>query len=238
MAPQKLRFDVSFYAVSPSGFYFELGWSSDGDDESESWPPVTDEGINVWTRSDKRRMVKRLRDQQRSSRSVTPHVVEGFGRVAKRRPDSNRKREPTELDEPRHLRKRFGFRSKQDPPIVARSSGQSGAHLPLLLDNAKGAADPTPLIEALHQRMDSGRLAQRALSQAREQPRLIVPCGEVERRVECASQIREWIAFAFDRLGRTRLEAGGKVRRLGDGGDARSPFGEGLQGQRSQAAGG
>src|SRR5271166_7205641 len=57
-------------------------------------------------------MVKRSRDQQRSSRSVTPHVVEGFGRVAKRRPDSDRKREPAELDEPRHFRKRFGFRSK------------------------------------------------------------------------------------------------------------------------------
>src|SRR5271166_4215875 len=65
-------------------------------------------------------MVERLRDQQRSSRGVTAHVVEGFGRVAKRRPDSDRKREPTELDEPRHFRKRFGFRSKQDPRIIAR----------------------------------------------------------------------------------------------------------------------
>src|SRR5271166_3748014 len=89
-------------------------------------------------------MVERSRDQQRSSGSVTAHVVEGFGRLAKRRPDSDRKREPTELDEPRHFRKRFGFRSKQDPRIIARSSGQSGAHLPLLLDNAKRAADPTP----------------------------------------------------------------------------------------------
>src|SRR5271166_5904878 len=156
-------------------------------------------------------MVERSRDQQRSSGSVTAYVFEGLGRVAKRRADSDRKREPTELDVPRHFRKRFGFRSKQDPPIIARSSGQSGAHLPLLLDNAKGAADPTPLIEALHQRMDGGRVAQRALSQAREQLRLVVPCGEIERRVERASQIREWIAFAFDRLGRARLEAGRQV---------------------------
>jgi hypothetical protein len=54
----------------------------------------------------------RVKEWQRSSRGVTAHVVEGFGRVAKRRPDSDRKREPTELDEPRHFRKRFGLRSK------------------------------------------------------------------------------------------------------------------------------
>jgi len=58
-----LRVDVSFCAVSPSGFYFELGWSSDGD-ESESWAPATDEGISVWRRGDKRRW---SRDQGISS---------------------------------------------------------------------------------------------------------------------------------------------------------------------------
>jgi hypothetical protein len=104
-------------------------------------------------------MVERSSDQQRSSPSATAHVVEGLGRVAKRRPDSDRKREPIELDEPRHFRKRFGFRSKQDPRIIACSSGQSGAHLPLLLDSAKGAADPTQLVEALQDplRMGSAR---------------------------------------------------------------------------------
>src|SRR5208337_835998 len=139
-------------------------------------------------------MVKRSRDQQRSSRSVTPHVVEGFGRVAKRRPDSDRKREPAKLDEPRHFRKRFAFRSKQNPRVIACSSRESGPHLPLLLDCAEGAADPTPLIEALHQRVDGGGVTKRTLAQARKQVRLIVPRGEVERRVERASQIREWIA--------------------------------------------
>src|SRR5271166_348362 len=103
-------------------------------------------------------MVERSRNEQRSSGSVTAHVVEGFGRLAKRRPDSDRKRELPKLDESRHFRKRFGFRSKQDPSIIARSSGQSSAHLPLLLNNAKRAADPAPLIESLHQRMDGGRL--------------------------------------------------------------------------------
>src|SRR5271157_3465043 len=136
-------------------------------------------------------MVKRSRDQQRSSRSVTPHVVEGFGRVAKRRPDSDRKREPAKLDEPRHFRKRFAFRSKQNPCVIACSSGESGPHLPLLLDCAKGAGDPAPVVEVLYQRVDGGRLAQRTLSQARKQVRLIFPRGEVERRVEGASQICE-----------------------------------------------
>jgi 2,3-dihydroxybiphenyl 1,2-dioxygenase len=40
--------DVSFYAVTPSGFYFELGWSSEGDSEAEAWPQVTHQGISVW----------------------------------------------------------------------------------------------------------------------------------------------------------------------------------------------
>jgi len=39
--------DVSFYAVTPSGFYFELGWSS-SEDRSEKWPVVVHDGISVW----------------------------------------------------------------------------------------------------------------------------------------------------------------------------------------------
>jgi 2,3-dihydroxybiphenyl 1,2-dioxygenase len=40
--------DVSFYAVTPSGFYFELGWSSTGDEEGEAWPQIVHEGISLW----------------------------------------------------------------------------------------------------------------------------------------------------------------------------------------------
>jgi 2,3-dihydroxybiphenyl 1,2-dioxygenase len=40
--------DVSFYAVTPSGFYFELGWSSKGDEEGEAWPQVVHQGISLW----------------------------------------------------------------------------------------------------------------------------------------------------------------------------------------------
>jgi len=40
--------DVSFYAVTPSGFYFELGWSSTGDEEGEAWPQIVHQGISVW----------------------------------------------------------------------------------------------------------------------------------------------------------------------------------------------
>jgi 2,3-dihydroxybiphenyl 1,2-dioxygenase len=40
--------DVSFYAVTPSGFYFELGWSSNGDEKSEAWPQVVHQGISLW----------------------------------------------------------------------------------------------------------------------------------------------------------------------------------------------
>jgi 2,3-dihydroxybiphenyl 1,2-dioxygenase len=39
--------DVSFYAVTPSGFYFELGWSSCAE-EGERWPEMTHQGISVW----------------------------------------------------------------------------------------------------------------------------------------------------------------------------------------------
>lgn len=39
--------DVSFYVVTPSGFYFELGWSS-SEENSEKWPEVVHEGISVW----------------------------------------------------------------------------------------------------------------------------------------------------------------------------------------------
>ncbi|RBP14071.1 2,3-dihydroxybiphenyl 1,2-dioxygenase [Roseiarcus fermentans] len=40
--------DVSFYAVSPSGFYFELGWSAAEGEDIESWPQTTHRGISVW----------------------------------------------------------------------------------------------------------------------------------------------------------------------------------------------
>jgi 2,3-dihydroxybiphenyl 1,2-dioxygenase len=39
--------DVSFYVVTPSGFYFELGWSA-SEDNSEKWPVVVHDGISVW----------------------------------------------------------------------------------------------------------------------------------------------------------------------------------------------
>ncbi|MGP8122436.1 MAG: VOC family protein [Xanthobacteraceae bacterium] len=39
---------VSFYAVTPSGFYFELGWSSTGDEKEEAWPQVVHQGISLW----------------------------------------------------------------------------------------------------------------------------------------------------------------------------------------------
>ncbi|MGZ5841734.1 MAG: VOC family protein [Xanthobacteraceae bacterium] len=40
--------DVSFYAVTPSGFYFELGWSSTGDEKGEAWPQIVHQGISLW----------------------------------------------------------------------------------------------------------------------------------------------------------------------------------------------
>jgi 2,3-dihydroxybiphenyl 1,2-dioxygenase len=40
--------DVSFYAVTPSGFHFELGWSSAGDEQGEPWPQVVHQGISLW----------------------------------------------------------------------------------------------------------------------------------------------------------------------------------------------
>jgi 2,3-dihydroxybiphenyl 1,2-dioxygenase len=40
--------DVSFYAVTPSGFYFELGWCSAGERDIETWPQVVHQGISLW----------------------------------------------------------------------------------------------------------------------------------------------------------------------------------------------
>jgi 2,3-dihydroxybiphenyl 1,2-dioxygenase len=40
--------DVSFYAMSPSGFYFELGWASRGDEDIESTPQTTYQGVSLW----------------------------------------------------------------------------------------------------------------------------------------------------------------------------------------------
>jgi hypothetical protein len=53
-------------------------------------------------------------------------------------------------------------------------------------------------------------MTQRALSQARKQVRLIFPRGEVERRIERASQIRELIVVAGDRIRGAGLKAGGR----------------------------
>jgi 2,3-dihydroxybiphenyl 1,2-dioxygenase len=39
--------DISFYVVTPSGFYFELGWST-SEDKSEHWPEVVHDGISIW----------------------------------------------------------------------------------------------------------------------------------------------------------------------------------------------
>lgn len=40
--------DVSFYAMSPSGFYFELGWCSKGDEDIEQAPQATYQGVSLW----------------------------------------------------------------------------------------------------------------------------------------------------------------------------------------------
>ena len=61
--------DVSFYAVTPSGFYFELGWSSEGDSEAEAWPQVTHQGISVW--GHKPRTRRSATSSRRSANGVT-----------------------------------------------------------------------------------------------------------------------------------------------------------------------
>ena len=40
--------DVSFYAVTPSEFYFELGWCSAAEHDIETWPQVVHQGISLW----------------------------------------------------------------------------------------------------------------------------------------------------------------------------------------------
>jgi len=40
--------DVSFYCMSPSGFYFELGWGSKDDHDIETSPQTTYEGVSLW----------------------------------------------------------------------------------------------------------------------------------------------------------------------------------------------
>jgi hypothetical protein len=54
-------------------------------------------------------------------------------------------------------------------------------------------------------------VAERALTQTREQLRLIVPRGEIERDVEPSFQVPERILVALDRLSRAGGEAGGNV---------------------------
>jgi 2,3-dihydroxybiphenyl 1,2-dioxygenase len=39
---------VSFYAVSPSGFYFELGWNPLLVDDAAGWEPEVHQGISIW----------------------------------------------------------------------------------------------------------------------------------------------------------------------------------------------
>jgi 2,3-dihydroxybiphenyl 1,2-dioxygenase len=39
---------VSFYAVSPSGFYFELGWNPKTIEDGAEWPQVTHPAISFW----------------------------------------------------------------------------------------------------------------------------------------------------------------------------------------------
>src|SRR5271166_4349660 len=85
--------------------------------------------------------------------------------------------------------------------------------------------------------MDCGGVVERALAEAGKQLRLVIPCGEVERRVERAPQTRERILIAVDRLGRAGFEAGPQIRRFRDGGRSRSPSGQRLQRQPSQTAG-
>jgi 2,3-dihydroxybiphenyl 1,2-dioxygenase len=40
--------DVSFYSMSPSGFYFEVGWASKEDEDIESAPQATYQGVSLW----------------------------------------------------------------------------------------------------------------------------------------------------------------------------------------------
>ncbi len=40
--------DVSFYAMSPSGFYFEVGWASQADEDIEAAPQATYQGVSLW----------------------------------------------------------------------------------------------------------------------------------------------------------------------------------------------
>ena len=115
-------------------------------------------------------------------------------------------------------------------------SGRSARIFRFCWTTPRGPAEPSQLVEILNQRMNGRGMAERVLSQTGKHLQLVLPCGEVERGVESAPQLRKWILIAIDRFACAGGVAGGNVVRLGDGRHSGSPCRQGLQRQAAQTA--
>lgn len=65
--------ELSFYAVTPSGFEWELGWNPIVDDESV-WQPTTHQGISIWGHTPQGQAIVQLLDRFRTgTKSILRH---------------------------------------------------------------------------------------------------------------------------------------------------------------------
>jgi hypothetical protein len=76
--------ELSFYAVSPSGFEWEVGWNPIVVDES-TWEPTTHQGISMWGHTPEGRTIVELLErfttgaQSVLHREATVPAVAGVG---------------------------------------------------------------------------------------------------------------------------------------------------------------
>lgn len=73
--------ELSFYAVTPSGFEFELGWNPIVVDES-TWEPTTHQGISIWGHTPEGQTVIDILDRLKTGLRSTVHREEAVPALA------------------------------------------------------------------------------------------------------------------------------------------------------------
>ena len=150
-------------------------------------------------------------------------MIESLVGLLERLAHGDRKAETLLLDQCREVRQRRRIRPKKRPCVILRALGQSSAVSFLFGERPQCAAHPAIPIKVSQHRMHCRGMAESPIPQAADERKIIVPCGEVERRVESAAKRRERLRIAIKNFGGARLQTSSQRFRPRDGGDVGSP---------------
>ena len=161
--------------------------------------------------------------EQSSPGSAFPDVIESLVGLRERLAHADRKAETLVLDELSEIRERCRIWPKKGPCVISSALRQGGAVALLFRERLQSTAHPAVPVQITQHWMHRGRMAQSTLPQAAHERKVIVPCSEVERRIERAVKRGKRLFIAIKNFGGARVQTSSQRFRPRDGGDVGIP---------------